>query len=122
MIIGHLPAGYLLAHVVHQCHSVAKVTNRKLVLFAALIGSIFPDIDLLYFYRRLAGFFYSAIEVKPTPVLTYKATNFVQAMCTAVDLVARHKFDTGMIVVAIGVPDYFQAQPSGFIIQTELQR
>ena len=50
MIIGHLPAGYLLAHVVHQCHSVAKVTNRKLVLFAALIGSIFPDIDLLYFY------------------------------------------------------------------------
>lgn len=44
MLIGHLPAGYLLARALRR---------GKLALWAGLIGSVFPDIDLLY--SLLAG-------------------------------------------------------------------
>lgn len=45
MFIGHLPAGYLITKLAKtRCGS-----SRQLAA-AALVGSVFPDIDLLYFY------------------------------------------------------------------------
>ena len=49
MFIGHLPAGYLTAAVFlskDRSHGV----QRKLRWAAALVGSVFPDLDLIYFY------------------------------------------------------------------------
>ncbi|WP_166418827.1 metal-dependent hydrolase [Cochlodiniinecator piscidefendens] len=42
MFIGHLPAGYIL--------SGASNPNWRWVLPAALLGSILPDFDLIFFY------------------------------------------------------------------------
>ncbi len=39
MFIAHLPAGYLLGCTFRSCQA-------KLVMFAALLGSVFPDFDL----------------------------------------------------------------------------
>ncbi len=44
MFIGHLPAGYILTD------ALQKKFNLKKYLWIGLIGSIFPDIDILYFY------------------------------------------------------------------------
>jgi hypothetical protein len=49
MIIGHLPAGYLLAKSLAG-RLVAAKGSLPAFLCAALLGSVFPDIDLLYFY------------------------------------------------------------------------
>ena len=46
MLIGHLPAGYLIGRALMRSHSV----RRSTLLAAAMAGSVFPDIDLLYFY------------------------------------------------------------------------
>ena len=48
MIIGHLPAGYLLAKSLMQ--RMVGSARAKAFICAALLGSVFPDIDLLYFY------------------------------------------------------------------------
>jgi inner membrane protein len=47
MFIAHLPAGYLGA-----CHLTRRsaVEKRRLVFAPFLVGSIFPDLDMLYFY------------------------------------------------------------------------
>jgi inner membrane protein len=45
VIIAHLPAGYLL----HRTLTRRQAAARKL-LWVSLLGSVFPDIDLLYFY------------------------------------------------------------------------
>lgn len=42
MIIGHLPSGYVLGRVL-------QVTTHAL-MFACVLGAIFPDFDLLFFY------------------------------------------------------------------------
>lgn len=42
MIIAHLPAGYILARTTQN--------PRGPLLWAALIGSVFPDIDMLWFH------------------------------------------------------------------------
>jgi inner membrane protein len=42
MIIAHLPSGYILAR--------AATLRQALVVSAALLGSIFPDLDLLWFF------------------------------------------------------------------------
>ena len=44
MFIGHLPAGYILTK------KIQKKTKTTKYLLIGLIGSIFPDIDILYFY------------------------------------------------------------------------
>lgn len=44
MFIAHLPAGYVLTKMVQKKTSTIKY------LFIGLIGSIFPDTDLLYFF------------------------------------------------------------------------
>lgn len=44
MFIGHLPAGYLLTSWLQ------KKLKTKRFLWAGLLASIFPDIDMLYFY------------------------------------------------------------------------
>lgn len=47
MFIAHLPAGYILGKAVTK--SVDTPRNKLLLIFI-MIGSIVPDIDLLYFY------------------------------------------------------------------------
>jgi len=49
MIIGHLPAGYLVAKA-FAGRLVAGGRNTAIFVCAALLGSIFPDIDWLYFF------------------------------------------------------------------------
>lgn len=51
MLIAHGPLGYLIAYASQRYWQplVAK-PQHKLVFWAAAIGGIFPDIDLLYFY------------------------------------------------------------------------
>ena len=49
MIIGHLPAGYIIAKL--YAHNAAP--NQKvydLILITGLVSSVIPDLDLLYFY------------------------------------------------------------------------
>ena len=48
MFIAHLPSGYLLARCIKN-KATAHLSSR-LILFSALSGGIFPDLDLLYFY------------------------------------------------------------------------
>jgi len=60
MFIAHLPAGYLLSRSLLACLPLEQrvpLARRKL-LAAGLIGSVLPDIDLIYFYLladRLVG-------------------------------------------------------------------
>lgn len=45
IFIAHLPAGYLLAKTIFS-----RTLGARAVMAAALLGSITPDLDLLYFY------------------------------------------------------------------------
>lgn len=47
MLIAHLPAGYLAASAALRRVPPAQ---RRLALGAALVGSVLPDADLVYFY------------------------------------------------------------------------
>ncbi|GAB5534399.1 MAG: metal-dependent hydrolase [Rubricoccaceae bacterium] len=47
MLIGHLPAGYLAATATLRRIPPAR---RRGLMMAALIGSVLPDLDLIYFY------------------------------------------------------------------------
>jgi len=49
MFIGHLPAGYLLAKLLEP-QGQMRIKRSKLWWAAALGGSVFPDLDVLYFY------------------------------------------------------------------------
>lgn len=50
MFIGHLPAGYLAARYLWcRCEALRGVEWKYLVA-AALLGSVFPDLDWFYFY------------------------------------------------------------------------
>ena len=49
MILGHLPAGYVVARLLRQRFAASGVTWRTF-LAAALLGSVAPDFDLLYYY------------------------------------------------------------------------
>lgn len=49
MLIGHLPAGYLSATPLLDRLGVPE-RQRRMLLGAALAGSVVPDLDLLYFY------------------------------------------------------------------------
>jgi len=48
MFIAHLPSGYLLAKTLKS--KTNNWISWKLALLAGVVGSIFPDLDLLYFY------------------------------------------------------------------------
>lgn len=48
MFIAHLPAGYIAAKNIIKKQS--STLNSKYLLIFALIGSIAPDFDLIYFY------------------------------------------------------------------------
>lgn len=47
MFIAHLPAGYILGNTIARSRNAAR---NKLLLIFTMIGSIAPDLDLLYFY------------------------------------------------------------------------
>lgn len=49
MIIGHLPAGYLLAKSLAS-RLLGAAREMRAFVCAALLGAVFPDVDLLYFY------------------------------------------------------------------------
>lgn len=48
MFIAHLPSGYLLAKCLKK--KVITFKSWKLIFFSAILGGVFPDFDLLYFY------------------------------------------------------------------------
>lgn len=49
MFIGHLPAGYLITRALARSPALTSCATRGL-LAAGLLGSVFPDVDLFYFY------------------------------------------------------------------------
>lgn len=49
MIIGHLPAGYIFTKFIAR-RMVNKDINLRVFILAGVIGSIIPDLDMLYFY------------------------------------------------------------------------
>src|SRR4051812_16530499 len=49
MIIGHLPAGYVVSVFAHMRWARDAVA-RRLFITAGMAGAIAPDVDLLYFY------------------------------------------------------------------------
>ncbi len=49
MFIAHLPAGYIAAKLVSSSDDNSRAPQR-LWWFAACLGSIFPDLDMIYFY------------------------------------------------------------------------
>ena len=52
MFIAHLPAGYMISKgmvALNHLRHLAQRAKRRLIV-AGMIGAIFPDIDLLYFY------------------------------------------------------------------------
>ena len=49
MIIGHLPAGYLISTFTYM-RLGSDVVSRQVFLLAGMAGAIAPDADLLYFY------------------------------------------------------------------------
>lgn len=50
MFIAHLPVGYIVSSLAHDhCASDAHL-SRQQFLACGLLGSIFPDFDLFYFY------------------------------------------------------------------------
>ena len=52
MFIAHLPAGYLLTRFVVVKRGMAHIPSFQYRTFMALglIGSLLPDVDMLYFY------------------------------------------------------------------------
>jgi len=52
LFIGHIPAGYIstkaVFQILPQCH--IKKIHLQYALFWGIIGSIFPDFDMFYFY------------------------------------------------------------------------
>jgi inner membrane protein len=52
MFIGHLPAGYMLTRAMWSRLDKMGIPkpDRRPLLFVGLVASVFPDIDLLYFY------------------------------------------------------------------------
>ena len=49
MFLAHMPAGYLASTFLLSKRSFQQ-SNTKWLLFAGLLGSVFPDFDMLYFY------------------------------------------------------------------------
>lgn len=52
MFIAHLPAGYLVAKagLKYDLFASRGKLSRRVILIAGLIGSVLPDIDIVYFY------------------------------------------------------------------------
>ena len=49
MIIGHLPAGYILAKTLIRKLAKSGI-HPHYIMLAGVIGAIFPDFDMFYFY------------------------------------------------------------------------
>lgn len=49
MFIAHLPSGYLLARYLYKRIQPSNI-SKKMFYSAVLIGAVFPDFDLFYFY------------------------------------------------------------------------
>lgn len=50
MFIAHLPAGYIVSSFAHDHIRRFAAVPRKHFIACGMIGSIFPDLDLLYFF------------------------------------------------------------------------
>lgn len=49
MFIAHLPSGYILAKLLLKKFKQTKITNKAFFTLI-MLGAVFPDIDLFYFY------------------------------------------------------------------------
>jgi inner membrane protein len=50
MFIAHAPAGYLLTKLVLHRYPPQRDRDVKMILRSGMLASVFPDIDLSYFY------------------------------------------------------------------------
>lgn len=52
MLLGHLPAGYVATETALRWGilSPSRAVSRRAILAAGLLGSVLPDVDILYFY------------------------------------------------------------------------
>lgn len=50
MFIAHAPAGYLVTKFVLHRSSLHQQRDAKMLLRSGMLASVFPDIDMLYFY------------------------------------------------------------------------
>ena len=49
MFIAHLPSGYILAKLLEKKFK-QNLLSKKVFFIIVMIGAVFPDIDLIYFY------------------------------------------------------------------------
>ena len=49
MFIGHLPAGYIISRLWLDKASYRHISHQSFVV-AGMLGAVFPDIDMFYFY------------------------------------------------------------------------
>jgi LexA-binding, inner membrane-associated putative hydrolase len=50
MIIGHLPAGYIISSLLFPRAQWALQTTRRVFIAAGMAGALAPDLDMLYFH------------------------------------------------------------------------
>ncbi len=50
MIIGHLPAGYIVSSLLHPRVAWAAHVTRRTFIAAGIAGALAPDLDMLYFH------------------------------------------------------------------------
>ena len=49
MFIAHLPSGYIFAKAILARYKFEKIST-KTVIVTMMLGAVFPDIDLVYFF------------------------------------------------------------------------
>lgn len=89
MFIAHLPAGYLLSR---------RATTRR-VRVALLVGSVLPDLDLLWFYLVDHGAVHHHRYVPHIPLLW--------GAVLVVGLALRRAFSAGDVLTGLGVGGLF---------------
>ena len=82
MIVGHLPAGYLAAS------SLSRILPARALFFGVVLGSVLPDLDLLWFYFVDGGSTHHHGYLFHRPI--------VWALVLAVGLATKSLFQTGI--------------------------
>ena len=85
MFIAHLPSGYLLAKYLKK--KTTTYLSWKAILIAGILGGIFPDLDLLYFYFIDARLNNHHSYMSHIPIYWF----FIYFLVSAVLVASKHK-------------------------------